>query len=69
MPLSTYFSFLSTFDDVLEALYLISNKESPFLQSVRFSLFFLGECLMWPLTRGLGPKKLSIETLPLSQRS
>lgn len=40
MPLSTGFSFTSTFDDVLKAAYLISYKESPLLQLMRFLVFF-----------------------------
>lgn len=35
MPLFTYF-FPGTFDDVLEPSFLISYKESPFLQLVGF---------------------------------
>lgn len=57
MPLSTYFSLPSTFDDVLEASYFISYRKSPLLQLVRFLIFFNSVCLMWPLSLSLGQKK------------
>lgn len=54
MPQPAYF-FPNTFDDVLEASYLISYKESPFLPLVGVLQFFHQEGLMWLLSPSLGP--------------
>lgn len=78
MPLSTDFSFTSTFDDMLKAAYLISYKESPLLQLMRFLVFFnhlrvLDVALVpEPGTKDISTSlsvPVSTETLPLPQTS